>query len=70
MLITIDATVVASFVITIIFMAVIICCAYFLYFVRHERDRLEKALYILMLSIILGGSSLVLVAIWNIVVFR
>lgn len=70
MLITIDAAVVASFAITIIFIVVIACSAYFLYSIRYEKDRIEKALYIMMLSIILGGSSLVLVLIWNIIVLK
>ncbi len=70
MLITIDAATLATFIITIIFMVVIICSLYFLYFLKEEKDRIGRTLYILMISIILGGSSLVLLEIWRIVIFK
>jgi len=70
MLITLDVASLSAFVITLIFMVIIICSVYFLYFVRYEKDRIEKTLYILMMSIILAGSSLVLVEIWRIIIIK
>lgn len=70
MLISIDAATIATYAITIIFSVIIICSGYFLYSVRNEKDKIERTLYILMLTIILGGSFLILFAIWDIIVFK